>query len=312
MKVLVTGAGGFVGRHAVHRLLSEGTSVVALDRDLSALAGDGTIDTIEGDLDNEACLAEAFDRGAQAVVHLAAVPGGAAEGDANLSFQVNVDATLRLMRMAATRLERPRFVFSSTIAVFGDPLPAGGVDDATPLRPKLNYGMHKLMIETALATMTRRGEIDGVGMRLPGIIARPPGAAGMKSAFMSDVFHALLAGEAMTLPVSPEAQLWLMSVEQCAANIQHALTMDSGRMPENRVVTLPALRVGMQELAQAAAAACGAGTTRLDYAPDAGLEAAFGAHPPLSTQAADKAGFAHDGSVEKLVTNAIATIRQTD
>ena len=309
MAILVTGAGGFVGRELVATLLRSGAGrVIALDSHLASLGDHPSLRKVERDLSDRAAMISLFDGSVEAVIHLAAVPGGAAEADPDLSRRVNLDATLDLMDLAAAQGNCPRFVFSSTIAVFGDPLPAGGVDDTTPLKPRMIYGMHKLMAEIAIATLSRRGAIDGVSLRLPGIIARPPGAAGMKSAFMSDIFHALRRGEAYTLPVSRDAQLWLMSVAQCTRNLAHALVLDSAVLPESRAVTLPALRVSMGDLAEAAAKAIGTNLDRVSYAPDAALEAAFGAHPPLATPAAERAGLAHDGSVEQLVANALSTM----
>jgi nucleoside-diphosphate-sugar epimerase len=201
-------------------------------------------------------------------------------------------------------------VYASSIAVFGDPLPAGGVDDATPLAPKMVYGGHKAMMETAVSMMHHRGEITGISVRLPGILARPKGPSGMKSAFMSDLFHALRAGEAFICPVSEGATIWAQSVKQCAINLEHSLSMDAALMPVTRVVTLPAQRITMGALAAEIAKQVGASTDLVSYAPDAALEAGFGAQPPLATPAAEKAGFAHDGDLATLVANALDVIAQ--
>ena len=101
------------------------------------------------------------------------------------------------------------------------------VDDITPLRPQLVYGAHKAMTEQWLATLSRRGALDALSLRLPGIVARPPGPSGMKSAFMSDVFHALRVGKPFTSPVAADATMWLMSVETVVAALLHALTLDA-------------------------------------------------------------------------------------
>ena len=132
----------------------------------------------------------------------------------------------------------------------------------------------------------------------------------MKSAFMSDLFHALRAGEQFICPVSKEATIWAQSVRQCAANLVHALDMDSTSMPVTRVVTLPAQRVTMGALAEEIAAQTGTSINLVSYKPDAALEAAFGAQPPLSTPAAERAGFAHDGDLATLVANALAVISE--
>jgi nucleoside-diphosphate-sugar epimerase len=235
------------------------------------------------------------------VVHLAAVPGGAAEADPSLSRRVNIDATLDLLDACAAGGGAPRVVFASTIAVFGDTFPPGGVDDATPVAPRLIYGAHKAMVEIAVAALSRRGAIDGLSLRLPGIIARPAGSTSLKSAFMSELFHALRAGRSFTAPVSPAGAMWLMSAQCCAANLMHALTLDAASIPPSRTLTLPALRLTMAQLADAVGAYYSAEPGLVDYRPDADLEAAFAAQPPLATPLAESVGFRHDGSIENLV-----------
>ena len=71
----------------------------------------------------------------------------------------------------------PRLVQTSSIGVFGLPLPAR-IDDRTQPAPTLTYGAHKLMMETLLADYSRRGWIDGRSVRLPSVVARPAGPNG--------------------------------------------------------------------------------------------------------------------------------------
>lgn len=295
MRIVVSGAGGFAGR-ALIRALGDGHDIVALDSRLHGLPG------IEGDLCDPVTLERAFVAGCDAVVHLASVPGGAAERDPALAKRVNLDASMALIDAAAKAGRCPRFVFASSIAVFGDPLPAA-VDDTTPLAPRLLYGAQKAMIEQWIDTQTRRGEIAGLSLRLPGIVARPRAAGGMKSAFMSDLFHALRAGEGIELPVSPHATLWLMSVEQAADNMARALSSDAVG-----AVTLPALRVQMAELVSAIASATGADPALVTYRPDAEIEAGFGRQPPLLTPRAEALGFRADPDLDALVASALATL----
>lgn len=306
MTIIVTGAGGFIGQRLVRVLAARQCRVVALDT-LHAAFPDG-VRAVVGDIGAKRVRMEALRDGCSALIHLATVPGGAAETDSLASRGVNLDAMYDLLEEAAQVGVRPRVVYASSIAVLGDPLPTAGVDDDTPVVPRLIYGGHKAMMEIAVSMMHHRGTIDAVSVRLPGILARPRAPSGLKSAFMSEVFHALRAGEAFVAPVSPSATMWVQSVETCVENLNHALAMDGDTMPRTRVVTLPALRVSMAELVAEVARQCKASPQLVSYRPDAALEAAFGSQPPLTTRNADQAGFSNDGDTASLVSRALADI----
>ncbi|WP_234032849.1 NAD-dependent epimerase/dehydratase family protein [Aurantiacibacter arachoides] len=303
---MVTGAGGFVGRHLVDRLLARGNEVTGIDTHAAAIPAGAR--ALAGDIGDAVLQKEALAGGCDALVHLATVPGGAAETDPAASRRINIDAMYDLVERAAAAGGRPRFVYASSIAVLGHPLPETGVDDSTPLSPELIYGGHKAMMEVAIAMFSNRGAIDGVTVRLPGILARPRGPSGMKSAFMSDLFHALKAGESFTCPTRPEATIWAQSVARCADNFVHALTCETRLLPPTRAVTLPALRISMGAMAEEIARQCGVSAGLVSWVPDPRLEAAFGAYPPLTTPAAEHAGFANDGTVAKLVASALSTL----
>lgn len=308
MTIIVTGAGGFVGRALVTRLATAGHRVVATDQ--SGADINGAARMVVGDLADPAVLGDVMSEGCRAVVHLATMPGGAAEADPEGARRINLDASLNLLDALRRAGNRPRFVFASSIAVLGDPLPRDGVDDATPLAPRMVYGAQKAMVEIAAATAHRRGEIDAVAVRLPAIVARPEAPSGMKSAFISALFHALRAGESMACPVSADATIWAQSLSCCVDNLMHALDLSSGLLPDTRAVTLPALRIRIGELVETIAAQCGAPASLISYRPEPKIEAAFGSQPLLSTPAADKAGFAHDGSLSALVTCALNAIER--
>ncbi|EQB12841.1 NAD-dependent epimerase/dehydratase family protein [Sphingobium lactosutens] len=305
MKIVVTGAGGFVGRRLVERLVTRGDIVTGTDT-VSGSVPDGALE-VAGDIADPQVRGAALAGGCDAIVHLATVPGGAAEADPAASWRINVEAMHDLLQEAS--LQRPglRFVYASSIAVYGDSLPAQ-VDDNTPLSPRLIYGGHKAMMEQALAMLSNRGAIDGVTIRLPGVLARPKGPSGMKSAFMSNLFHALRAGERFLCPVSGAGTIWAQSLDRVVDNFVHALSMNTGRMPPTRAVTLPAVRCTMGALAQEVARQCGRKPDLVSYDPDPVLQAGFAAQPPLITPAAERAGFAHDGNLAKLVESALRTL----
>jgi D-erythronate 2-dehydrogenase len=305
MHVVVTGAGGFVGRELVRLLASAGHCVHGMDSAAGGIPPEAR--AVVGDLADGSVRADALADGCDAIIHLATVPGGAAEADPVASRRINVDAMYDLLLEASALNPGLRVVYASSIAVFGDPLPTH-VDDSTPLSPRMIYGGHKAMMEDAVAMFSNRGAIDGVTVRLPGILARPKGPSGMKSAFMSDLFHALKAGEGFTCPVSAAGTVWAQSVLRCARNLVHALAVDTALLPPTRAVTLPALRIAMGELVSEIARQCKVSPDLVSYAPEPALEAAFAAQPPLATPAAERAGFAHDGDLAALVSSALATI----
>lgn len=310
--IIVTGANGFVGRVVVERLLDGGRSVVASDLHLDDFPPSEALRVVAGHLGSADVLAEMFREGCGGIIHLAAVPGGAAEGNPGLSRCVNVNATLDLLAHAQAHGPATRLVYASSIAVFGDRLPADGVDDATPINPRLVYGAHKAMMEVAVATAGRRSDVDGLSLRLPGVLARPRAPSGLKSAFMSDVFHALRASQAYVCPVSAQATIWAESVDRCADNLVAALAIDTALLPESRAVTLPALRIVMRDLVEAIARQTGRDPGLICYRRELDVEADFGRQPLLATPAADRAGLRHDGTLDALVERALARIARTD
>lgn len=313
MKVAVTGAGGFVGKGLLHRLAAErrigpeGAAIsrlVALDADFGGQRAPG-IEYLEGDFGSEAVLDRLREVAPDIVFHLAAMPGGAVARDPRAGWRTNVEALDGLLT-AVSRTENPaRFVFASSIGVFGVPLPADKVDDDTLPLPTLSYGAHKIIGETMVADCTRRGQIDGVSIRLPGIIARPRAGGGHLSAYMSDILHALRAGEPFVCPVSRGARSWFMSRRRCVDNFLHAASISTAGLAR-RSFNLPALHLSMEELIAGAAAHFGSHVGGLvTFEPNAELEAQFGAYPQLVSRIARDLGFRDDGDAPTLVARAL-------
>ena len=304
MRIVVTGAGGFVGRRLLARLA--GHDVVAIDRVPGSVPELDHVTALTGDLCDAAVLDAAFSGGCDAVIHLATVPGGAAEQQPALAKKVNVDGTMALGGAAASAGRCPRFVFASSVAVFGDPLPES-VNDATPLTPRMYYGAHKAMMEQWLAMLTRRGALQALSLRLSGVVARPPTPSGMKSAFLSDVFHALRVGRDFIMPVSIGATSWVISLDRAVDNFVHALEVDFRSVGHGHAVTLPTLRIAMSDLVAEIARQTGANSERISYEPRSAIEAAFGSLPPIETDAAEALGFANDGDIRGLVARVLAS-----
>lgn len=296
--VTVIGAGGFVGQRVVRCLLDDPrvASVRAFDRSLPASGAD----RIEGDLTDPNARARAID-GTDAVIHLAAILGGAAESDPQLARKVNIDATLDLIDELSAMGSHMRFVFASTVAAYGPTMP-DPVTDATPLAPTLLYGAQKVMVEVALSQLAVRGRLDAVSLRVAGVMARDGADAALKTAFMSRLFFAVQRSENITLPVAKDSRTWMTSVDTVAQCFVRAALLDD--LGTNRAFTLPALCLSFGELTAALFDRFPDSAARVTYAPDPGTVAMFGCFPDLITETADRLGFARDADADALVARA--------
>jgi nucleoside-diphosphate-sugar epimerase len=316
MHIVITGAGGFVGAALARRIVEQGlpgcpvpTKLTLVDRQLDNPPLDERVRVIAGDFGWPEVLDAMFDKHIDILFHLASVPGGQAERDFSLGYRVNLLSPLALFEQVAGQggPVAPRVVFASSIAVYGSELP-GQIDAATSARPALSYGAHKLVGEIVLADLSRRGMVDGVSLRLPGIVARPGLSAGHGSAFMSAIMRAAESGVAYDCPVSPQSSCWWMSLQSCVDNLVHAAAgLDSQTLDAERVVTLPVLHLPVDAIMQALARRFGdKATAGIQFRPDHAIEQLFGQMPPMDSDAAWQLGFRHDGDVDQLIARALS------
>lgn len=173
MKLLVTGADGFVGRYVLSALRSLGHEVVACHRagvGIPAWSADGGIEWRALELGDTASVSTAVRGTFDGVLHLAALSsGGAARRDPGLAWEVNAAGTARLVEAVAQGRSRgaagPLVVVVSTGEVYGS---AGRepIGEAEPARPVSPYAASKLGAEEAARETARR-----TGLRV--VIARP-------------------------------------------------------------------------------------------------------------------------------------------
>jgi UDP-glucose 4-epimerase len=173
-RIVVTGGAGFIGSHAVDRLVAEGAKVTVLD-DFSSgkmefLSGvQGKIDVVRGDCSDAKALAKVLP-GADAVWHLAANPEvrtGATDPQGHFDRNVVVTfAVLEGMRKAGVK----HLVFTSTSTVYGraDVLPTP--EHYGPLYPISVYGAAKLACEALIASYTGTFGMDAVLFRFANVV----------------------------------------------------------------------------------------------------------------------------------------------
>ena len=314
MKVLVTGGAGFLGQRLARALLARGTLAGTDGRperierltllDLAPAEGldDPRVETVGGDVGDDAVLRRLVDAGTGCVFHLAAVVSAQAEADFELGMRVNLDATRGLLD-ACRRLPRPaRLVATSSVAVYGGELPAVVTDD-TALRPQSSYGVAKAMGELLVADYTRRGWVDGRVLRLPTVSVRPGKPNRAASSFASGIVREPLSGEEAVCPVPPETRLWLLSPRKAVEGLVRGHELPSTALGSVRTVNLPGLSVTVAEMVAALGRVAGPeAVARIRWERDPLVERIVSSWPGAwDTRRALSLGFAGDASFDDVV-----------
>jgi len=210
--ILITGAAGMIGRKLTARLVKDSSlhgqaidhltliDVVAPEKPAGY---SGNADLSTADLAASGTAAKAIAGKPDVIFHLAGVVSGEAETDFEKGYHVNLDGTRALLEAirAVGGGYKPKVVFTSSIAVFGAPFPYA-IPDEFHLTPLTSYGTQKAICELLLADYTRRGFLDGVGIRLPTICVRPGKPNKAASGFFSGIIREPLAGLEAVLPVA--------------------------------------------------------------------------------------------------------------
>ena len=309
MNIVITGAQGFIGAHLARTLLSierlpDGRALghLALSDHTPLACEDARATILRGEIADSALARELIRPGTDLVFHLAGVMSGASESDFSLGLRVNLEGTRNVLEACRALPRPPRLVYASSIAVFGAPLPAS-IDDDTPTRPTLSYGAQKLACEILLDDYTRRGFLDARALRLPGIVARPRAPSGALSAFNSDLIREPLEGRAVSLPVGPDAVLWMQSVARCTQNLVHAAMLFPEALGARRAMNLPCVVASAGEIVAAIGRVAGDRAASLvRFAPDPAIEAQFGRWPrSFRAGRALALGFHADADIDEIL-----------
>ena len=257
MHVLVLGAAGMVGRKLSERLLCDGrlgnNDITRLTlHDVVAPAkpekAGFAVETSTGDFAVPGAAEKLVAGRPDVIFHLAAIVSGEAELDFNKGYRINLDGTRMLLD--AIRLigngYKPRVVFTSSIAVFGAPFP-DAIGDEFFHTPLLSYGTQKAIGELLLADYSRRGFMDGIGIRLPTVCIRPGLPNKAASGFFSNILREPLAGKEAVLPVSEEIRHWHATPRSAVGFLLHAATMDLAAAGSRRNLTMPGLSATVGE-----------------------------------------------------------------
>jgi nucleoside-diphosphate-sugar epimerase len=182
------------------------------------------------------------------IFHLAAIVSGEAEADFEKGYRINLDGT-RLLFEAIRHIGGgycPRVVFTSSIAVFGQPFP-DVISDTHHHTPLTSYGTQKAICELLLADYSRRGFLDGVGIRLPTIVVRPGKPNKAASGFFSGILREPLNGQEAVLPVADSVRHWFASPRAAVGFLLHAATLDTTQLGAQRNLSMPGISATVAE-----------------------------------------------------------------
>jgi nucleoside-diphosphate-sugar epimerase len=261
VKVLITGGAGFVGSRLARELLRRG-NVAGADIDElvlsdlhsppAGLVADTRVRTTGGAL-VDLCATfgrECFDL----VFHLASAVSAECEADFDLGLRSNLYSTHALLESLRGAENVPRFVFASSLAVFGSdpgvPMPAI-VGDATLPTPQTSYGIQKFICEQLVTDYTRKGFINGRSVRLMTVVVRPGRPNGAASGFLSSIIREPLNGEAAVCPVNPETRVALASIGRTVEGLIAMAEASSEAIGGRTAICLPALSVSVSEMLNA-------------------------------------------------------------
>jgi D-erythronate 2-dehydrogenase len=248
MHILLTGAAGMIGRKLTARLIADGalggkpvdrmTLADIVAPELPARC-DGRVKVMAADISFPGAAAALIAGRPDIIFHLAAIVSGEAELDFDKGYRINLDGTRALLdAIRAQENYRPKVVFASSIAVFGTPFPDAIPDDFV-LTPLTSYGTQKAIGELLLADYSRRGFLDGIGIRLPTICVRPGKPNKAASGFFSSIIREPLAGHDAILPVNESVRHWFASPRAAINFLVQAAALDTARLEGRINLSMP-------------------------------------------------------------------------
>ena len=314
MHILIIGAAGMVGRKLTSALLAAGTvGDDPIDRftlvDVVAPeAPDTTIprNTLAADLSAQGVAAKLVADRPDLIFPLAAIVSGEAEADFDKGYAINLDGTRFLLEAIRNQSGYepycPRLVFTSSIAVFGEPLPPTIPDDMVHT-PLTSYGTQKAICELLLADYSRRGFVDGLGIRLPTIVVRPGKPNKAASGFFSGIIREPLNGMEAILPVADSVRHWFASPRAAIGFLLHAAKLDTAPLGQRRTLTMPGLSATIAEEISALERFGGPAATRLiRREPDETIARIVAGWPQnFDTRRALELGFVAEASFDDIV-----------
>jgi len=311
MQIIITGAAGFLGQRLAKALLKSSldfNTLKLVDIIQPVNPGDDSrVECFQMDLSSEDSGKALITSETNIVFHLAAVVSSHAEKEFDLGWKVNLDITRYLLEACRHTKAGIRFVFSSSVAVYGGELPTV-VNDTTVVTPRSSYGAQKAMGELLVNDYSRKGFVDGIVLRLPTICIRPGKPNQAASSFVSSIIREPIKGEEAVCPVSKDLGLFLSSPNTVIKNLVYAVSVPSGALGGWRTINLPGIRVTVQQMLNSLKTVTDQATLdRVRFKPDESINKIVSSWPgAIDNTRAMALGFSVDSNFDNFIHQHLA------
>jgi D-erythronate 2-dehydrogenase len=322
MRIIITGGAGFLGVRLARSLLAMGslsvngyaaqsvTRITLADRAAPPddLAADPRIEVVLGDLNVQLAATPnliATRPDTTVVYHLAAAVSAECEANFDLGMRSNFAATHALLEACRALQSQPMLVFASSLAVFGQSaalkLP-DVVTDSTLPTPQSSYGIQKFIGEQMVADYGRKGFVRARNVRLMTVSVRPGKPNGAASGFLSGMVREPLAGVTSFVPVLASTQVALSSPARTVEGLVRAVQASDSDWGPLTAMNLPAMTVGVGDMAAALKTVSAPAHALLQWAIDPAIERIVASWPTrIAAPRANALGLYADSSFDEVV-----------
>ncbi|KAH8632328.1 NAD-dependent epimerase/dehydratase-like protein [Alternaria alternata] len=317
MKVLITGAGGFVGQILAKRLIESNTADALILADVNPPPNPTSSQSVQctaADLTSLSACEDLIAQQPDAVYILHGIMSSGSEANLELGLRVNFESVRQLLDTIRTKRPGIKVVFTSSCAVFGRKAVENVATetDIVPM-PESSYGTQKLMIEFLLNDYSRRGLIDGRVVRLPTVFVRAGAPTAAASSFVSGIVREPIHGQESELPVDPSIGIWLTSPRTLATNLIHAIKVPAEKFGHFRQVLLPGYTATSGEILDALERVAGKETRALvkEKRDETTQRIVLSWPAKYDTARARELGFSEDVGLEQTIRDFIDGEKQT-
>ncbi|KAJ3533918.1 hypothetical protein NM208_g7770 [Fusarium decemcellulare] len=254
MRILITGAAGFIGQLLAAKLLNDDKGeyhVVLTDIIEPPVPGKikwpQNATSLKADLFTES--SKVVDKKLDAVFVFHGIMSSGAEADFELGMRANFDATRSLLDTLRRVKPGIKVIYTSSQAVYGGVVPEP-VNETMRATPQTSYGCEKMMCEYLINEYNRRGFIDALIFRLPTVSVRPGKPTAAASSFLSGMIREPMQGLPCVLPLRDRGfKHWVTSPRSLVENLVYSLSLPRDALPDyDRAINMPGLGVSVQDM----------------------------------------------------------------